>query len=90
MLIITHNTYAEKLLRLFQYCLGNFLHPKYKGSMLNVGGDNTTFETTKGNLVNNHQSHIDYLASQELFQLHKPLPTYTTHSMSQNSICWTR
>jgi hypothetical protein len=56
MLIITHNT----------VCLGNFLHPKYKGSMLNVGGDNTTFETTKGNLVNNHQSHIDYLASQEL------------------------
>jgi hypothetical protein len=50
----------------FQYCLANFLHPKFKGSVLNVGGQPELFESTKADLINNHQSHIDHLASQEL------------------------
>jgi hypothetical protein len=48
--------------------------------VLNVGGDKTTFEQTKGDLINQHQSHIDFMASQELISTEENLDDALTSS----------
>ncbi|MFH4977262.1 hypothetical protein AB6A40_003971 [Gnathostoma spinigerum] len=42
--------------RVFEYCVGNFLHPKYKGQMMRLGKDNITYQQVLDKLVSDHLS----------------------------------